>query len=245
MTEEPASYKVKAMPTASAWQTYRQLYYGNTPLLGALKSELVTFLFSATPGALGLGFRKILYPSLFVHTGRGTIFGRNLTVRHPHKIRLGAKVILDDGVVLDAKGDTNTGITIGDNVYIGRNTIIYTKNGNIRIGDNVNISSNCQIFSSGDLEIGDGTMIAAFCYLLNGGGYDTSTTAPPFAQQAGTVSKGPTTIGTNCWLAAHTTITDGVTLGGHCVVGAGSVVLQDQPADSLCAGTPARTIRNL
>ena len=245
MSEEPTNYKVKDAPSTSAWQTYRRLYFGNVSTAQALKTEIITFLIGTTPGALGLGLRKFTYPGLFAETGRGVIFGRNLTLRHPHKIRLGEKTIIDDGVVLDAKGDTNQGITIGNNVYIGRNTIIYTKNGNIRIGDNVNISSNCQIFSSGDLEIGSGTMIAAFCYLLNGGVYETTKDAPPFAQQGGTHSKGPTRIGANSWIAAHATITDGVNLGEHCVIGAGSVALKDLPANTLCAGTPARVIRPL
>lgn len=245
MTEEKNTFKIKEMSGQSAWQTYRQLCFGDVALMRAFKTEAITFLFGSTPGAIGLGVRKMLYPGLFGQTGRKNIFGRNLTLRHPHKIQLGRKAILDDGVVLDAKGKTNSGISIGDNVYIGRNTIIYTKNGNIRIGNNVNISSNCQIFSSGDLEIGDGTMIAAFCYLLNGGNYDTAKDAPLFTKQSGNISKGPTSIGTNCWLAAHSTITDGVSLGDHCVVGAGSVVLKNIPDNTLCVGTPARAIRTL
>ncbi len=243
MSEDNTEYKIKEARGKSAWYTYRKLCFGNVSLGRALRTESTTFLFGSISGAAGLALRNIFYPGLFAQTGSKTIFGRNLTVRHPHKIQIGSNVIIDDGVVLDAKGDTNKGIYIGDNVYIGRNTILYTKNGNIRIGDNVNISSNCQIFSSGDLEIGEGTMIAAFCYLLNGGSYNTSKDAAPFAQQSGMLSKGPTRIGSNCWLAAHTTITDGVTIGSHCVVGAGSVVLQDLPAHTFCAGTPACPIR--
>jgi len=239
------AFKTKDMQRRSAWQTYRHLCFGDVSLGRAIRTESTTFIFGSMPGAAGLAMRKFLYPALFSQTGGKTIFGRNLTLRHPHKIQLGSNVIIDDGVVLDAKGNSNAGISVGDNAYIGRNTIIYTKNGNIRIGDNVNISSNCQIFSSGDLEIGDGTMIAAFCYLLNGGVYDTSRDALPFSQQSGTISKGPTCIGANSWIAAHSTITDGVNLGEHCVVGANSVVLQDLPAHTLSAGTPARVIRTL
>lgn len=245
MSEEQHAYKFKSAANTSAWSTYRRLYYGEISLLRAIRAEATTFLFGTTPGAVGLGIRKFAYPPLLGSSGTKTIFGRNLTLRHPHKIFLGDQVILDDNVVLDAKGDSNQGISIGSNVYIGRNTIIYCKNGNIRIGDNVNISSNCQIFSSGDMEIQDGTMIAAFCYLLNGGSYEISKEAPPFAKQNGTKSKGPTVVGRNSWLASHVTITDGVKLGTHCVVGAGSVVLKDMPADALCVGAPARKIRQL
>jgi hypothetical protein len=40
-------------------------------------------------------------------------------LRHPHKIRIGAGVVADDSVVLDAKGTDNHGIDIGDR-YIDR-----------------------------------------------------------------------------------------------------------------------------
>ena len=61
-------------------------------------------------------------------------FGRHLTLRHAHKIRLGQGVVIDDNGVLDAKGDGNRGIVLGNRVYVGRNTIIYCKNGDIHIG---------------------------------------------------------------------------------------------------------------
>jgi acetyltransferase-like isoleucine patch superfamily enzyme len=247
MESQPqGNYKIKSTAKTSAWQAYKLLYFGQNASLGQIiKTECVCSLFGAMPGAAGLVFRKILFPALLGGTGRGNVFGRGITLRHPQKISLGNKCIVDDGVVLDAKGDTNKGISIGNNVYIGRNTIVYTKNGNITIEDNVNISANCQIFSSGDIHIGSGTMIAAFCYILNGGIYNISRDAPPFAQQDGNQTKGPTRIGENCWLAAHTTVSDGVTLGEHCVLGAGAVALKDLPAHTLCAGSPAKVIRNL
>jgi small conductance mechanosensitive channel len=49
-------------------------------------------------------------------------------------------VIIDDNCLIDAKGDRNAGIEIGSNVYIGRNTTVYCKNGDIRIGDNVTVA---------------------------------------------------------------------------------------------------------
>ena len=55
-------------------------------------------------------------------------------LRHPHKIHIGSNVVIDDNCLLDAKGETNRGIRIGDGVFIGRNTILSCKNGDIELG---------------------------------------------------------------------------------------------------------------
>lgn len=53
----------------------------------------------------------------------------------------------------------------------------------------------------------------------------------------------PITIGNHVWIGAKATILKGVTIGDGAVVAAGSVVTSDIPAHCLCAGVPARVIR--
>lgn len=246
---ESESFKVKALGKSgdgqSAWQRYRQLMYGDASWGYCLKAELLTLLVGYLPGVVGLALRKLLYPSLFSQCGRGAVFGQGCTFRHAHKISLGDGVILDDRCVIDAKGEANQGIRIGNQVYVGRNTIIYCKGGDIVIGDQVNISSNCQIFSAQHLEIGSNTVIAAFCYLLSGGDYNPDQPDIPFASQTGMETARPTRIGANCWLAAGVIIPNGITLGDHVVTAAGAVVTNDIPANQLWGGIPARLIRTL
>ncbi len=240
--EASAQFKVRNATGSggiSAIKKYCALYYGNNSMGYVLKAELITLFFSGMPGALGLFFRKHLYRGLFKACGKGVVFGRNLTLRHAHKISLGHDVIIDDGVVLDAKGENNAGIMTGDGVYIGRNTIIYCKNGDITLGNRVNISSNVQLFSSNQLSIGDDTVIAAFTYALSGGMYDYRDTTP-FAAQSGMHTRGPTIIGADCWIGAHVVVVDGATMGERCVVGAGAVVTGNIPPRSLALGVPAK-----
>ena len=85
----------------SMFQKYRELVIGNKSLLQLIKYEIVTTLVGPLPGALGLMLRKLLYPSLFKEIGKGVIFGRNLVIRHPDKIRLANGVVLDDCCVID------------------------------------------------------------------------------------------------------------------------------------------------
>jgi acetyltransferase-like isoleucine patch superfamily enzyme len=40
-------------------------------------------------------------------------------------------------------------------------------------------------------------------------------------------------------------ITSGVTVGERCVIGANSVVTQDLPARTICAGAPAKVLREI
>lgn len=53
----------------------------------------------------------------------------------------------------------------------------------------------------------------------------------------------PVHIGNDCWFGASVTVCPGVTIGDNCVIGAGSVVTRDIPANSFAAGVPCRVIR--
>lgn len=55
----------------------------------------------------------------------------------------------------------------------------------------------------------------------------------------------PVQIGSNCWFGANVVVCPGVTIGDGCVIGAGSVVTRDIPANSFAAGVPCRVIREI
>ena len=229
----------------SGFRKYRDICYGNASFARVLRAELVMILCNGTPGALGLWLRSKLYRSMFGAVGRNVVFGRNITLRHTGKIRIGSNVVIDDNCVIDAKGETNAGITIGDGVYIGRNTIVYCKNGDIHIESKVNISSNCQVFSSNRLTIGEDTVIGAYSYFLSGGEYDYRNRDVKFSAQSGMLTKGELRVGANCWIGAGVLVLDGAGIGDHCVIGAGAVVTHPIPADSLAVGVPAKVIRQI
>ena len=149
-------------------QRYRDLVIGQTGFWRLVKFELVTLLCANLPGALGLFLRSKLYPRLLGGVGRNVTFGVNIVLRHPHKIVIGDNVVVDDLCCLDAKGTTNEGIHIGSGVFIGRNTILSCKNGDIVIDDNANIGFNVEVFSAGRVFIGKDVLIAAYTYLVGG-----------------------------------------------------------------------------
>jgi len=118
----------------SAFKKYQDLIIGSSSLLYLIKYEILTGFLAPLPGALGLMLRGVFFKSLLGKVGSNVVFGRNITLRHPQKIHLGDNVIIDDYVVLDAKGKNNKGIFIGNDVTIGRNSIISCKNGDLNIG---------------------------------------------------------------------------------------------------------------
>ena len=226
----------------SALKKYMKLVIGKKSFWALLNYEIIVTLFSWVPGALGYFLRKIFYPKLFKKCGKGVVFGKGLTIRHPSKIEIGDNVVIDDFCVLDAKGDNNEGIKIGNNVILARNTVVSCKGGNILIDDNTNISYNCIIHSESNVKLGKNILIAAYCYIIGGGMHSFERTDIPIIQQ-GSISKG-ITIEDNCWLGADVKILDGVTLGRDSVVGAGSVVNKNIPPFSVCAGIPAKVVKN-
>ncbi len=239
---ESAECKVKELTKGSASGAYRVLMYGDMGIGRIIWAEILFTLIGGMGGAMGLFLRMKLYPSLFKSCGRKVVFGKNVTIRHPHKILLGDGVVLDDNCVVDAKGADNAGIVLRDRVYVGRNTIIYCKNGDIEIGENVSLSANCIVFSSNRLVMKKNSVVAAFAYLLSGGEYDLDDPTP-LALQKGTCTKGPLEIGEDCWIGAGAKVLDGACLGDRVVLGAGAVATRPLPADSIAVGVPARVAR--
>ena len=207
-----------------------------------LKYEIITTLFTSTPGALGFALRKIFFRRLFASVGRGVVFGRNMTLRHPRKITIGRNVVFDDNTVLDAKGVDNRGIRIGDNVVVGRNAIISCKGGDIEIGDFANIGpSNCLI-SESILKIGTYVFTAGQTYMVAGGNHSFERRDIPIWHQPST-SKGGIIIEDDVWIGASVIVLDGAKIRTGCVIGAGSVVHRRLPAYSVALGNPVEIIK--
>ncbi len=227
----------------SASGKYVDLFIGRKNILQFLKYELIVLLFSWIPGSLGFFLRRIFYPLLLHRVGRGVAFGHHITLRHPHKISLGDHTVVDDYVVLDAKGEEDQGISVGKNVLIGRNTILSCKGGSIHIEDYANISANCTLLSESEIHVGKHSFLAGRCFLVAGGNHSFDRTDIPIMFQPSLV-KGGIIIGEDCWLGASVVVLDGVRLGRGTVLGAGAVVTKSFPDFSVLAGVPARKLRD-
>lgn len=220
---------------------YRDLVIGR-PGFGALVSyELVMLLSAWVPGALGLFLRSKLYPLVLGGVGRNVVFGTNVTLRHPHKITIGDNVVVDDGCCLDAKGTDNRGIVVGRGVFVGRNTILSCKNGDIFVDDEANLGFNCEIFSASRVRVGKKVLMAAYTYLVGGDHLYDRVDIPVLDQ--GRTARG-IEVDDHVWLGTHVVVTDGSRVGRDAIIGAGAVVVGEVPEFAIATGIPAKVVRD-
>lgn len=228
-------------PGRSRFQRYGDLVVGRRGVWAWLRYELIVLASSGVPGALGLFLRSKLYPRLLGACGRHVTFGLHVVLRHPQRIRIGDNVVIDDGCCLDAKGTDRGSILIGSGVFIGRNTILSCKNGDIQIDEDANIGFNCEIFSAARVRVGKRVLIAAYSYLV-GGDHLHDRVDVPILQQGRTAAG--IDVDDNAWVGAHVVVADGSRIGRDAIVGAGAVVSGEIPAFHVAAGVPARILRD-
>ena len=222
-------------------ERYAELVIGQPGWWPLVKYELVHLLCAWLPGALGLFLRAKLYPAILGRVGRNVAFGQNVVLRHPHKIHIGDNVVIDDNCCLDAKGTTNRGIVLANGVFLGRNTILSCKNGDIELDEEANIGFNVEVFSAARVRIGRRVLVAAYTYLVGGDHLFDRTDVPVLAQ--GRTARG-IDVDDNVWLGAHVVVTDGSRIGRDAIVGAGAVVIGEIPEFQIAAGVPAKVIRD-
>jgi acetyltransferase-like isoleucine patch superfamily enzyme len=224
----------------SPLRKYQDLIVGSRSLGRLVLYEAVVLATSWVPGALGLLLRRLAYPLVLGSVGRNPAFGQGVVLRHPHKIHLGDDVVIDDLVLLDAKGTANRGIRVGHGVFIGRGSILSCKDGDIELGDHVNIGFHSEVFSGSSVTVGKYGLFAAYTYLVGGGHAFDEAGVPVIEQQR--TSRG-IRLAENVWLGAGAKVMDGVSIGRDVVVGAGAVVTTDLPDRVVAVGIPARVVR--
>jgi maltose O-acetyltransferase len=111
---------------------------------------------------------------------------------------------------------------------------------NTSIGDHFYANTGCIFLDSAPVTIGDRVLFGPAVQLL-------AVTHPLDAKlrAQGLEHAEPIAIGDDAWLGGGVIVLPGVTIGDRAVVGAGSVVTRDVPADTVVAGNPARVIRSL
>ena len=228
----------------SALSRYQDVVVGRTGLGRTLYFEFCAWL-TFIPGALGLWLRKVFWRRLFGSCGGGVVFGANVTLRHPHRIHLGDRVVISEGVILDARNENSEEvIKLGDDVMLANYIVISCKSGTVDIGARVGVGAQSIIQSTNDcpVSIGADTIIGPRCYIVGGGSYRTNRTDIPIWQQ-GIVDDGGCVLEDNVWLGAAVNVLGGVTVKTGGIAAAGAVVTRDIPADTICAGIPAKPVR--
>src|SRR6202051_3808167 len=151
-------------------------------------------------------------------------------------LRISPDVKLGEGVKL-SKFINLYGCEIGDNTKIGAFVEIQK---NARIGKNCKISSHTFICEGVDIEdgvfIGHGVTFINDSYLRAVNPDGELQTEQDWAVERTVVRKGAS-------IGSGSTILSKVVIGENAIVGAGSVVTKDVPANAIVAGNPAQVLR--
>ncbi len=108
----------------------------------------------------------------------------------------------------------------------------------VHFGKNIFANFNLTLVDDSHIYVGDHTMIAPNVTIATAG-----HPILPQLREKGLQYNMPVHIGKNCWLGAGVIVLPGVTIGDNTVVGAGSVVTKDLPANIVAVGNPARILR--
>lgn len=109
---------------------------------------------------------------------------------------------------------------------------------NIEIGENFFMNVNGVILDGAKVTFGDNVFIAPNC-----GFYTAGHPLDAGQRKQGLEYAYPITIGNGVWIGAHVCVMPGVTIGDNTVIGGGSVVTKDIPANVVAVGNPCRVIR--
>lgn len=105
-------------------------------------------------------------------------------------------------------------------------------------GRNIYANFNLTLVDNTHIYVGDHTMFGPNVILATAG----HPVLPELREHAYQYNI-PVRIGRNCWLGAGVMVLPGVTIGDNTIIGAGSVVTKDIPANVIAAGNPCRVIR--
>lgn len=152
--------------------------------------------------------------------------------------KIGKNVVIEPGVLVFHPEN----IEIGNNVYIGHQTILHGYPHNkLVISSNVWIGPHCFIHAAGGIVIGENVGLGPYVKILTSvhdlGKDDLGPIANlPLRLAAACLGKG-------CDLGIAAIILPGVSLGEGTQVGAGSVVTKSTQPFSIVAGVPAKILR--
>jgi acetyltransferase-like isoleucine patch superfamily enzyme len=151
--------------------------------------------------------------------------------------RLGRGVIIEPGVLVFHPEN----ILIGDDVYVGHQTILkaYYRN-TLIIGDGTWIGQQCFFHSAGGLTIGCNVGIGPGVRIITSHHAEEGVEVPILRSR---IEFAPVVIEDDSDLGVGATILPGVTIGRGAQVGAGAVVTADVPPYAIVAGVPARLLR--
>ena len=162
----------------------------------------------------------------------------NAQIQMRGKARMPFTVSLRGRVRISGRGEVvlGTGVTfVADIVPI---EFIAHEGARVLIGDGTFINYGSSISAHKSVSIGHSCHLGHYTRILDNSHHDVRRHYLLPASK-------PVVIEDHVWIGSHTVILPGVHIGHNAVIGAGSVVSTNIPANSLAIGNPAKVVRRL
>jgi len=144
------------------------------------------------------------------------------------RVRVGARVVCRGVLRRETFGDGT--LVIGDDVYIGDDTIVSCCD-RIEIGAQTLIGHGVNIFDNNSHPVAAAARAADWLSIVENRPRDSAT-----------IAHAPVRIGEAAWIGFGSVVLKGVTIGDGAVVAAASVVTTDVSPRTVVAGNPARPV---
>lgn len=129
---------------------------------------------------------------------------------------------------------------VGDGTFIQPPYYANWGGAHVHLGSDVYANFNLTLVDDGHIYIGDKTMIGPNVTIATAG----HPILPSLREKAMQYNI-DVHIGRNVWIGAGAVILPGITIGDNSVIGAGSIVTKDVPANVVAVGNPCRVMREI
>ena len=148
-----------------------------------------------------------------------------------NEVRVGTNYqekIIQDGNWNVFQIDDKADLLVGTNVICRNFENFHVSSGKLILHNGVFINNSCSFNCMERIEIGNGTMMGEGVRFYD---HDHVYTAEKIEKWQWTTA--PIRVGRDCWIGSNVTILKGVTIGDNTVIGAGCLIRNDVPANSV------------
>ena len=148
-----------------------------------------------------------------------------------NEVRVGINLqekIIQDGTWNVFQINNKADLIVGSNVICRNFENFHVSSGKLILHDGVFINNSCSFNCMERIEVGNGTMMGEGVRFYD---HDHVYTAEKIEKWQWTTA--PIRVGRDCWIGSNVTILKGVTIGDNTIIGAGCLIRNDIPANSV------------
>ncbi len=205
--------------------------------------RLIKGIFDAT-NYVRDAFMKYYFKNIIGNISSPFSIHHNAIFKNENQISIGPNVFIGKDIILNGRSKNNEfGIVLGDSTYLKGYSYLDSYGGKIDFKGYSNLSQFCLVAGQGEVSIGKYVIFGSHCIVLSSNHIFNDLELPYMFQ--GDVSA-PVVIEDNVWIGAGSIILAGIKIGRNTVIGAGSIVNKNVPSNCLYVNkVEAQIVREL